>query len=147
MSITNFGFKKELLRKLNIDEKDKNKVLEVGFFKESTYPNGEFVANVAKDNEFGRAKIPPRPFFRNCNSQNQKKWFDFFGKNLIAGKGLNNCYELLGEMIRSDIILSINRFTTPPNAPSTIAKKKSSHPLIDSGKMRQSVNFQIKERK
>jgi len=33
-----------------------------------------------------------------------------------------------------------------PNAPSTIRKKRSDKPLIDTGRMRQSVNYVIKEK-
>ena len=36
--------------------------------------------------------------------------------------------------------------TFEPNAPSTIRKKGSSRPLIDTGRMRQSVNFIIRRK-
>ena len=41
---------------------------------------------------------------------------------------------------------SITEGAWEPNAPSTVAKKKSSKPLIDTGRMRQSVNYIIRER-
>lgn len=41
----------------------------------------------------------------------------------------------------------IDDFTTPANAPSTIAKKGSSHPLIDTGAMKQSVTFVMQNKK
>ena len=45
-------------------------------------------------------------------------------------------------LVQNDIV--DGEFT--PNAPSTIKRKGSDRPLIDTGKMRQSVNFVIKKK-
>lgn len=134
---------KEALKEAIGDDLDlKDPTLEVGFFKEATYPNGKPVAQVASDNEFGTSTIPPRPFFRNAIEKNGNKWGDVFkqsAKTLSPYKSLGK----LGEVIRSDIVQSINQTNTPPNSPITIAKKESSKPLVDSGKMRASVFYKI----
>lgn len=117
--------------------------LEVGFLN-GKYPNGMPVASVAYKNEYGTYKIPPRPFFRNAINDNSTKWVNFLKSNLTNDKGINDSFSLTGEMIRSDIVKSINKTTTPPNTNLTIYKKGSSHPLIDTGFMRASVTFEIK---
>lgn len=136
--------KKELFKKLNIDEQDLNKKLEVGFFKESVYPDGQSVAQVAYANEFGKKGIPPRPFFRNCYKEKEEYWIKSFNDLLMSGVGLLSSYKMTGEKIRGDLVMSITKFSNPPNAPSTIKKKGSSNPLIDTGQLRRSVNFQIR---
>jgi hypothetical protein len=50
----------------------------------------------------------------------------------------------VGEFIASDFRRKITTLRSPPNAPSTVAKKGSSNPLIDTGAMRQSVRSRIR---
>ena len=45
--------------------------------------------------------------------------------------------------IEAQVVVQIDSNTPPPNAPSTIKRKKSSKTLIDSGKMRQHVDHKI----
>ncbi len=45
--------------------------------------------------------------------------------------------------LRNDIIEKINSNIPPPNAPSTIKAKGSSHTLIDTGEMRRSIDFRV----
>lgn len=142
MSIKNPKIGKELEKALGI--KKQNPSLEVGFFETARYPDGQFVASIASKNEYGSYNTPPRAFFRNAISNYGDSWgetaFKFF-KNAEANKALG----MLGEVVRSDIVKSIDRTLTPPNSPVTIARKGSSHPLIDTGLLRASVNFEVKE--
>lgn len=123
-----------------------NPTLEVGFFKNVKYPDGKPVAQVASENEFGTYKIPPRPFFRNAIKKNANKWLQFF-KNKAKTNTPYVSLGMLGELIRGDIVLSINQTNTPPNSQATIDAKGSSKPLVDTGKMRASVEFQLKRSK
>lgn len=118
--------------------------LEVGFLDGVKYPDGEYVAEVAFKNEFGTSQIPSRPFFRNAIKKNKTKWL----KSLEADINKNNdsALEKLGELIRGDIVKSITSLRTPPNSEQTILRKGSSNPLIDTGFMRASVSWTIKNK-
>lgn len=144
MSIKNPQLKTSLEKVLGV-KVDKPKItLEAGFLEGVTYSDGMSVPMVASLNEFGTYNIPPRPFFRNAINKNSDKW----GKIFLQGmqkQGARNAFGLLGERIRKDIIQSINDTNEPPNSPVTIARKGSSKPLVDTGLMRASVNYRIKE--
>lgn len=122
----------------------KNKSLEVGFFEVSKYDNGVYVASVASFNEYGTAKIPPRPFFRNAVAKNSNKWNDILTNELRNSVDVELAYNRVGEVAKGDIVESIMQTNTPPNSPLTIAKKKSSKPLVDTSFMRSSVNYKVK---
>lgn len=117
--------------------------LNVGFFESSRYTEGTYVAQVARIQEYGSLKIPPRPFFRNAIDNNMQKWLDFLGRDLVNTNNAELSYNRLGEMARGDIVESITQLDTPPNAPKTIARKGSSNPLIDTGFLRANVTFKV----
>ena len=50
----------------------------------------------------------------------------------------------LGEKVVADVQRKIVALKDPPNAPSTIAKKGSANPLIDTGRLRQSIDFEVR---
>lgn len=122
----------------------KNKNLEVGFFEVSKYENGVYVASVASFNEYGTSKIPPRPFFRNAIAKNSNKWNDILANELRNSVDVELAYHRVGEVAKGDIVESIMQTNTPPNSPLTIAKKRSSKPLVDTSFMRSSVNYKVK---
>lgn len=117
--------------------------LRVGFFETSKYDDGTFVADVAKNNEFGTLKIPSRPFFRNAIENNTKKWINFLAKDLVKSENAAMSYNRLGEVARGDIVKSINQTNSPANSPITIEAKGSSKPLIDTGFLRANVTFKV----
>ena len=117
--------------------------LRVGFFETSKYDDGTFVADVAKNNEFGTLKIPSRPFFRNAIENNTKKWVNFLAKDLVKSENAAMSYNRLGEVARGDIVKSINQTNSPANSPITIEAKGSSKPLIDTGFLRANVTFKV----
>lgn len=51
----------------------------------------------------------------------------------------------VGEFVSSQIRRTIQRGVEPENAPSTIARKKSSKPLIDTGLLIRSYTYQVRE--
>lgn len=118
--------------------------LEIGFFESARYPNGTFVAQVARYNEFGTLRIPMRPFFRNAIQKNIKKWYATLQNAINQDLAPSKALSIVGEVARADIIQSITDFKAPPNAQSTIKQKKSTNPLIDTGLMRRSVTYKVK---
>lgn len=122
--------------------------LRVGFLEGATYPDGTSVAMVAAIQEFGAPAvgIPPRPFFRSMIAQKSSEWPD-----AIAGLLRSNNYDtvkalqLAGAAIKGQIQQSIADLTSPPLAPATAERKGSDKPLIDTGHMLNSVDFEVKQ--
>lgn len=137
------------LKNIKIDKREITKFmgkekLEIGFFETARYPNGAFVAQVARYNEFGTLNIPMRPFFRNAINKNIKKWYATLQNAINQNATPSKALSIVGEVARADIIQSITDLRTPPNAESTIKSKKSTNPLIDTGLMRRSVTYKVK---
>ena len=104
---------------------------------------------VASWNEFGTSKIPPRPFFRESIDQAKQVLPAFWQselKKIIKGQDAEVTLKRLGTLLKGMIQQHIVEGDFAPNAPSTIKKKGSSRPLIDTGRMRQSVTYRIVER-
>ena len=137
------------LQNIKIDKREITKFmgkerLEIGFFETAKYPSGEYVAQVARYNEFGTLNIPMRPFFRNAINKNIKKWYATLQNAINQNATPSKALSIVGEVARADIIQSITDLRTPPNAESTIKQKKSTNPLIDTGLMRRSVTYKVK---
>jgi hypothetical protein len=118
--------------------------LSVGFLEGATYPDGTPVAAVAFWDEFGRGSQPPRPFFRRMIAAESPTW----GPKLARLAKVTNfdgeqSLRLLGEDIRGALQQSINTFTAPPLAPSTIAAKGFAKPLIDTAVMLRAVDYEV----
>ena len=127
--------------------------VEVGFFEEDRYgPENDNlpVATVAAYNEFGTTHNPQRPFMSDAftDGMSQRKMASLMGdvfeasmKNGMATKRLLN---VLGRITGELIEISIQQYAaTGGNSPATIKAKGKDTPLIDTGKMIESVRFQI----
>jgi len=60
-----------------------------------------------------------------------------------AGQSMDQILEAVGVVAAVAVKVYMTDLKTPPNAASTIRKKGSSNPLIDSGAMRQSVTHKV----
>lgn len=119
----------------------------VGFLEGATYPDGTSVAMVAAVNEYGAPSrgIPPRPFFRNMIADKSQEWPEALGKTLQAtGLDQTRALELMGQGVAAQLRDSIVKTDSPPLAQSTIDRKGSSKPLVDSGHMLNSVDYEVK---
>lgn len=122
------------------------KFLRAGFLETAKYPDGTPVAQVAFWNDAGSEVSPPRAFFRQTIAERGKSWGETLGDSLKAtGMDANKAMALTGEVIKDDVVSAIVAFSDPPNAPSTIAKKGFNKPLIDTGVMQRSVDYDIKD--
>ena len=131
-----------------LKELGKKKVY-VGFLAKDgkAYEDGLTVAQVAAWNEFGTSDMPSRPFMRQTLSENQdkiKQLFDDAGKAVVKGAKADEVYNKIGVVAKAMMQDQIVNGKYKPNAPSTIRKKGSDRPLIDTGQMRQSVNYEIR---
>lgn len=135
-------FRKEL-------EKLKQMEVRVGYQEGITYPDGTSVVDVAMWNELGTSIAPSRPFMRNSvdNHIDEITQFAQSQVNTIAdGNTAEQILKKIGLFQKDMVQQEITNGSFEPNAPSTIKKKGSSKPLIDTGLLRQSVNYQIKSK-
>lgn len=121
--------------------------LRVGFLSGGTYPDGTSIPMVAATNEFGVPAHgqPPRPFFRRMIAKRSLGW-----PKGIAAALKDNDYNtkialaVTGEVIKGQLVQSINELVSPPLAASTIARKGGvTKPLIDTGIMLDSVGVEV----
>lgn len=148
-----------------------------GYYTKAKYPDekdddgnvtkvGQLIRDVAVWNEWGTYNIPPRPFLRN-SLKRQKEWVKFVIDNFDANQDgttkLTSIAHAVGSMMKGAIQESLTDLKTPPNSPITInggwmrnkksgkwfkvKGKGSSNPLIDTGTLRNSVQFQVIKRK
>jgi len=100
---------------------------------------------VAAVNEYGspKMKIPARPTLAPTADRNQRRYAKMLGgealDKIAKGTTTANVLALFGEVVVGDVVSAIDKTTTPANRPSTIKRKGSSHPLIDTGLLRASM--------
>lgn len=124
------------------------KAVYVGFpaeFNEKVEGSDNFnLASLAAVLEFGNERIPSRPFLRQTLAENQEKYIALFVKLFESGVSIDKIYEQIALIAQGDVQQNIVNGKWAANAPSTIKRKKSSKPLIDTGKLRQSVKGIVK---
>lgn len=124
------------------------KAVYVGFpaeFNEKVEGSDNFnLASLAAVLEFGNERIPSRPFLRQTLAENQEKYTALFVKLFESGVSIDQIYEQIALIAQGDVQQNIVNGKWTANAPSTIKRKKSSKPLIDTGKLRQSVKGIVK---
>lgn len=112
--------------------------------------NGEQTGNTVAEiywwNEFGTSRIPERPTLRPTFAKEKVKYIQILGKITARAMSEKN-YNLrqamgrLGEVAQQDLQAAIIELKTPPNAQSTIDKKKSDNPLVDTGQLVSSIRW------
>lgn len=105
------------------------------------------LCDVAMFNELGTSASPSRPFLRKSVDENADKINRFMKTQLQRIKNgdadAEDVMKAIGTFQKGLVQKKIRDGEFEPNAPSTISKKGSSKPLIDTGHMRQSVNFVV----
>lgn len=142
-----------LKRILSELKKFENYVVKAGILSGSGEVDGVSIVEYATWNENGVAgkkgnwKIPPRPFIKGWADSNKaqiKSTMERLYSQVADGQiTASMALDKLGVFAKSGIQSYIRRGNFAPNAPSTIKKKGSSQPLIDSGAMRNAVNYEV----
>lgn len=115
------------------------------------------VAQLATIHEFGKTiqqprmhrtiRIPERSFLRATIDQYQEaiaRRQVLLTQGYLLGKfALKPALELLGQYVVGLVKQRMANGIPPPNSPWTIAKKRSSKPLIDTGQLRNSITYQV----
>ncbi len=116
----------------------------------ATEDDGTDICDIAAWNEFGTSNIPSRPFIRDAVDNNGEQVAKMLQQEMAAVLNGESTTETLckkaGLKMKDIIQESIKDGDFAPNAASTIARKGSSHPLIDTGRMRQSVMYVVREK-
>lgn len=122
-------------------------VLKVGFLAGATYPDGTPVALVAAVQNFGAPSrgIPPRPFFSNMVATKQHEWGPALGE-LLKDHEPETALKMLGEGIVGQLRQSIADTNDPPLDPKTAARKGFDKPLVATGHMMNSADYQVNMR-
>lgn len=111
--------------------------------------NGVSIAEYAAYNDLGTNMTPSRPFMRNSA---EKHGTDYNGiaeqaiKGIMSGGTAQAALEKLGVFAKGIVQEEITDGIFEANKESTIGRKGSSKPLIDTGTMRNSVNYEIRKR-
>ena len=123
--------------------------VQVGFQEGQQYEDGTSLAEVAAYNEFGSSDTPERPFMKQSFENHEKELqaaCDMVNQTLASGGTAEQALDKLGVAVKGLVQEEIVEGGFAPNAESTVKKKGSEQPLIDTGYMRQSVNYVIKRR-
>lgn len=106
------------------------------------------ILDVALANEFGTKNIPERSFLRSSfikyNRKFQRIFIAMIRKDMADGKlDMDMLLKKAGAYWVGLVKKQITDIRKPPNAPSTIKKKGSSNPLIDTGQLRASIGYEV----
>lgn len=115
---------------------------------EGSKADGQTIAEYAAYNEFGTENIPERSFMRSSFDENVssiKNDMDRrYGQVMRGEISVRTALGLVGLRHQDQIKNKIDTNIPPPNSPVTIAIKGSSHTLIDTGAMKNSIHYIIR---
>lgn len=119
------------------------------------YPDGTPLIDVAVYNNYGTFNkdgsehIPARPFMDvgglNASLETKKMRIVLLKKVRDGQIRMKDAADMIGAKAAAIMKRTIRDFDDPPNAPATIAKKKSSNPLVDTGLLMQSVTWELRK--
>lgn len=140
---------REIQRK--IEELSKKQVV-VGAIDSSTREDGLTNADLLAIHEFGsrRNNIPERPVLRSTLTNSKDIIGNALSKKvaecLSGGLDVDDAYSHVGIFVRSEVLKTFDKNDFTPNDPKTIARKGSSKPLIDTGALRASISYEVRNR-
>ena len=141
------------LQRLQRRYSDAPKIVKVGFPEGTeavtvSYPNGTRVVDVAVGNEYGTDNVPARPFIGLSSADINNQCAPILEQSAAALNNNNTqqydqLLDAAGSVAAGIVKQQITDLRSPPNAQSTIERKGSSNPLIDTGLMRQTVTYKV----
>lgn len=126
------------------------KEVRVGFQRgKATEEDGTDICDIAAWNELGTEDIPSRPFIRDSVDNNEAEIEAFLQRmqrRIINGQSAEKTLKQIGVFQKGLIQREITKGNFAKNSEVTIKRKGSDTPLIDTGRLRQSVNFVIEKK-
>lgn len=108
--------------------------------------NGADICDIAAWNELGTEHAPSRPFMRDSVDKHLPAIDHMFMSQkdaLLSGATAKDILNTVG-LFQTDLMQTeIEQGDFVANAPETIRRKGSDKPLIDTGQMKNSINYQI----
>lgn len=127
------------------------KVVTVGIHEGAPQPeNGDLnMATLGAVLNFGTqdGHIPERPWLEPGIQASAQEISDTIADAIEGGKDLDGTLEMVGVVASGGVRQYMTDLKTPPNAESTIKRKGSANPLIDTGALRASVTHAITSEK
>lgn len=127
--------------------------IEIGFTEETgaaQYEKGLTVAEVAAINEFGTldGHIPARPFLRQTleDRDNFRKEIREAIRSIAWGATPEEALEYVGEQAVAAVRETIDKYSSPPNAASTIREKGENNPLVRTRMLQGAIAYRLKRR-
>jgi len=111
------------------------------------------MAALARVHEFGAPdrNIPERSFIRSAMNEHGKEFERLIKKiarSMVSGKiNKKQGLGILAQKAIDWIKAKIDSIVPPPNAPSTVRRKGSDVTLVDTGQLRNSLDWELKEGK
>lgn len=91
--------------------------------------------------------IPERAFIRGGFDENEKKFSTkaqrLLKKVILGQLDLTSFFNFMGDYIVSELQRYMTNLSDPPNSDATVAAKGRSSPLIDTGRLRNAITYQI----
>ena len=153
MTATTTQTNQNWLQRLQRRYSDAPKIVKVGFPTGTeavtvSYPNGTRVVDVAIGNEYGTDNVPARPFVALSSGDITNQCAPILEQSAAALNNNNTqqydqLLDTAGSVAAGIVKQQITDLRSPPNAQSTIERKGSSNPLIDTGLMRQTVTYKV----
>lgn len=128
------------------------KQIVVGVIDSSTREDGLTNADLLAIHEFGSVKqgIPERPVMRTTIANNKQVISDALSKKvaecLKGDLSADEAYSHVGIVAKNAVLDTFNSNHFAPNKLNTIKRKGSSKQLIDTGALRASINFEVRNR-
>lgn len=104
-------------------------------------------AAVGAYNHFGTPDIEARPFLDVGVAQGTKEYLDVIQEGIEKGLTSKQILDQVGVEAVGFVQQYITDLRTPKNKESTIKRKGSDNPLIDTGSMRQSITYTVTSKK
>ena len=99
-------------------------------------------AEIGAYNHYGTDGIPARPFL-DVGVESVIKDINRAVSNCIQKGDSDKALAQMGVIASGGVKTYLTELDSPPNAPSTIKKKGSSNPLIDTGALRASIRYEV----
>ena len=134
-----------------LHEAAQNACVAVGILQDEPHTKNFSMVDLALVHEYGskNGHIPARSFIRSTCDANQKRHFECIKKlenKYFSGHiTLKQALFQLGAIVATDMRQAINLGKISPKLkPATIKRKKSSKPLIDTGRLKGSITHEVR---
>jgi hypothetical protein len=100
-------------------------------------------AQIGAMNHFGTDRIPARPWLDVGVASASQEVLDTIAEAIEDGEQMDVALNRVGLVAVAGVQNYMDELSSPSNAPSTVKRKGTDNPLVDTGELKQSVNYKI----